>query len=250
MTISPVPRPDKTLDVAAKEEKHAGDRPETPAAATPSSAHPFDERGLAGGKLGHDAAPLRARQRSPAGDLGERAAAAAAQTRCRDRSRRCRRKGFPCGPLAVLGAGRSARLSPICSARAAASTTRRQLDVSCRLAASSPADAALLRAQPRRTRRARRHAFEPVRLLAERLQRRHGAQHAVAGQHDRRLGAFAQLGAQIEAAAVQLDEVLHDGEARGRRRPRRSGAPACPGRTPAAPWGSRPRECRGRCRAR
>src|SRR5260221_6769721 len=43
---------------------------------------PFDQRHLARGQLFHDAAPLRARHRRPAGDLLDRATAAEAQTRC------------------------------------------------------------------------------------------------------------------------------------------------------------------------
>src|SRR5688500_1539665 len=52
-----------------------------------------------------------------------------------------------------------------------------------------------------------------VALLPQRLQRRHGAQHAASRQADDRLRALAQLRAQLEDAAVQRDEALHDRQA-------------------------------------
>ena len=52
-----------------------------------------------------------------------------------------------------------------------------------------------------------------VAFLAQGLQRRHGAQHAAFRQYDNGFGAFAQLGIELEGAAMQLDEVLHDGQA-------------------------------------
>ncbi len=47
-------------------------------------------------------------------------------------------------------------------------------------------------------------------LLAQRLQRRESVQHALARQRHRHLRAFAQLRFEIERAAVQVNEVLHD----------------------------------------
>src|SRR5262245_33545554 len=52
-----------------------------------------------------------------------------------------------------------------------------------------------------------------VAFLAQRLQRRHGAQHAARRQDDHSLGAFAKLGPQLERTPVQRHKVVDDGQA-------------------------------------
>ena len=121
---------------------------------------------------------------------------------------------------------------------------------SLRLAASSPAAPSAFGPQARRPRGPRRHLPEPVRFLAKRLQRRHGAQHAMPGRDTIGVGALAQLGAQLEGAAVQLDQVLHDGSpspvaALGRLVGQRALTERLHARGGSPPWG-----CRGRYRVR
>ena len=53
----------------------------------------------------------------------------------------------------------------------------------------------------------------PMPFTSERLQRRHRLQHALARQEHDRLSSFSQLGAEMEGTIMELDEILHDGQA-------------------------------------
>src|SRR5581483_2272895 len=154
-------------------------------------------------QLAHDAFALRVGHGRPAGNLRQRPAAAGAESRARVND-------------AHIGAWGSdwplhSRRAQIAKESALASVGDRQGDDNG--GGSRTCDLATTAATGRPPAASGNGGDGPaVALLSQRLQGRHGAQHPALGQAYHGLGALAQLRAQLERAAMKVDEVLNDGQ--------------------------------------